>query len=76
MAAAPRVTTDPRVLCGKPVIRGTRVSVDLLLRDLAEGASTAPLFEAYPSISEADVRAALAYAGDAVRAATDRETRG
>jgi uncharacterized protein (DUF433 family) len=68
MAETPRITMNPKILRGKPVIRGTRISVELLLRDLAEGASIAGLLKAYPSVSEADVRAAIAYAADAISA--------
>ena len=47
---------------GKPVIRGTRIPVELLLRKLAEGATTADLIDAYPRLVADDVRAALDYA--------------
>jgi uncharacterized protein (DUF433 family) len=61
-----RITVDPEVMQGKPVIRGTRVTVDLVLRKLSEGATEAELVDAYPQITPADIRAALAYAADAV----------
>ena len=53
-------------MLGKPVIRGTRVPVDLLLRKLAEGVSRADLLDAYPSLSEGDISAAMAYAADVI----------
>jgi uncharacterized protein (DUF433 family) len=56
------------VLGGKPVIRGTRIAVELILRDLAEGATVEQILKAYPTITDADVRAAIAYAADAVSA--------
>jgi uncharacterized protein (DUF433 family) len=51
---------------GKPVIRGTRIPVELLLRKLAEGATTADLLDTYPRLTLDDVRAALDYAADAI----------
>ncbi|MGC9945243.1 MAG: DUF433 domain-containing protein [Bryobacteraceae bacterium] len=47
---------------GKPVIRGTRIPVELLLRKLAEGAVVEDLLDAYPRLAADDIRAALAYA--------------
>ena len=51
---------------GKPVIRGTRVTVELLLRKLSEGATEEELLEAYPHLTHEDIKAAIAYAADAV----------
>ena len=51
---------------GKPVIRGTRVTVELILRKLGEGMSEADLLDAYPRLSIEDIRAALGYAADTV----------
>ena len=61
-----RVEINPQVMQGKPVIRGTRVPVELLLRKLAEGATIEDLLDAYPRLSAEDVRAALTYAADAI----------
>ncbi len=61
-----RIAIDPDVMQGKPVIRGTRITVDLVLRKLSEGATEAELLDAYPHLTTDDVRAALAYAADAV----------
>ena len=66
MTAADRITIAPDVMQGKPVIRGTRITVDLILRKLAEGASESDLMEAYPHLTIEDIRAALAYAADTV----------
>ena len=66
MTLADRITIAPDVMQGKPVIRGTRITVDLILRKLAEGASEADILEAYPHLTLEDVRAALAYAADTV----------
>jgi len=51
---------------GKPVIRGTRIPVELLLRRLAEGAAFEDLLDAYPRLAADDTRAALAYAADTI----------
>lgn len=61
-----RIEVDPAVMLGKPVIRGTRIPVELLLRKLSEGATEADLLDAYPRLTLADIKAALAYAADTV----------
>jgi len=66
MAEPSRIHADPRVLCGKPVIRGTRISVELILRKLSEGATFADLLDAYPHLTVEDIRAAVAFAADLV----------
>lgn len=59
-----RITIDPAIMMGKPCIRGTRITVELILRKLGEGRSFADLQAAYPQLSEDDLRAALAFAAD------------
>ena len=59
-----RIEINPAVMLGKPVIRGTRIPVELILRKLSEGMTEAELLEAYPRLTSADIRAALAYAAD------------
>lgn len=66
MAIYGRIKINPDVLLGKPVIRGTRVPVELLLRRLAEGASEVDLLASYPHLETADIRAALAFAADEI----------
>jgi len=61
-----RIEIDPEVMLGKPVIRGTRIPVELILRKLAEGETETDLLDGYPRLSEADIKAALAYAADAL----------
>lgn len=61
-----RISIDPAVMVGKPCIEGTRITVELVLRWLAGGRSFAELIEAYPHISEDDIKAALEYAADNV----------
>jgi uncharacterized protein (DUF433 family) len=59
-----RIERDPAVMVGKPVIKGTRITVELILRECAAGLSADEIIENYPHITEADIRAALAYAAD------------
>ncbi len=66
MKLAERIEINPEVMVGKPVIKGTRVPIELLLRKLSEGASVAELLDAYPHLVEEDVYAALTYAAAAV----------
>ena len=60
----PRISADPTVLMGKPCIRGTRISVELILRKLGAGRSFADVLDAYPDLREEDLRAAMAFAAD------------
>lgn len=66
MAYRDRIEINPKVLGGKPVIRGTRIPVELLLRKLAEGATTEVLLDAYPNLKPEDIKAALAYAAESI----------
>jgi uncharacterized protein (DUF433 family) len=65
-AEQPRITLDPEILAGKPVIRGTRLSVEFVIGLMAEGWSEADILANYPGISHDDVIACLAYARDVV----------
>jgi uncharacterized protein (DUF433 family) len=66
MLLTERIEMDPAVMLGKPVIRGTRIPVALLLRKLSEGATEEDLLDAYPRLDRDDIRAAMAYAADAI----------
>jgi len=57
-----RIEINPKVMMGKPVVKGTRIPVDLILRKLEEGASEDDLLDAYPRLTLEDIRAALHYA--------------
>ncbi len=57
-----RIEINPKVLVGKPVIRGTRISVELVLQMIAAGVSEAKILHNYPSLSPQDLRASVAYA--------------
>lgn len=61
-----RISIGSAVMVGKPVIRGTRITVELILRKLAAGLTPAQILEDHPHLSEDDVRAAVAYAADLV----------
>lgn len=70
-----RIVTDPRILVGKPTVRGTRIPVELVLAHLAENPDLPDLFAAYPRLSLEDVKACLAYAQQAVTDKGQRLTR-
>ena len=53
--ASDRIEINPAVMLGKPVIRGTRIPVELIIRKLAEGATEADLLDAYPRLTKADI---------------------
>ena len=57
-----RIVVNPKVMVGKPIIKGTRISVDAIIGRFAEGLSLREILEEYPSLMEEDVKAALAYA--------------
>ena len=64
MTVTDRIEIGATVMMGKPVIRGTRIPVELLLRKLAEGATEADLLDAYPRLTREDIQAAIGYAAD------------
>lgn len=66
MLLAERIEISPDVMLGKPVVRGTRIPVELILRKLSEGATEADLLDAYPRLTRLDIQAALAYAANAL----------
>ena len=61
------IETNPEVMLGKPVIRGTRIPVELIVRKLGEGASMEDLLDGYPQLTKTAVQAALIYAADVIR---------
>jgi uncharacterized protein (DUF433 family) len=64
----PRIAIDAHTLVGKPRVAGTRIGVDLILRELAAGMDIATVLDAYPTLTREDVAAALAYAADQMQA--------
>jgi len=61
-----RITTDPNIMLGKPVIKGTRITVELILRKLSEGITIEELLKAYPHLTREDILAALSYSADVI----------
>lgn len=62
-----RIVSDPDILVGKPVVKGTRISVELILGWLANGWTFEQLLESYPNIDREDIQAALAFAADRMK---------
>jgi len=61
-----RITFDKEILCGKPLIRGLRISVEMILELLAKGTTEKEILEDYPEVESDDIRAALLYAHNIV----------
>ena len=62
-----RITSDPAVLGGKPCIKGTRISVEMILEWVASGASRDDIVRSYPHVTPEDVEEALQYAANSVK---------
>ncbi len=62
-----RIEVDPKVLVGKPVIRGTRIAVEFLLELLAEGWTDEEILKNYPQLAADDIHAALHYAVESLK---------
>ena len=63
-----RIILDPKVLIGKPVVRGTRISVEFVVNLLANGWSEQQIQDNYPNLTTTDIRACLAYATEVLQA--------
>ena len=61
-----RIELDPRVCNGKPLIKGTRIPVSVILEQVAEGASWDQLLKDYPELQREDIQAALTYARESI----------
>jgi len=61
-----RIEINPKVMLGKPVIRGTRIPVEIILRKLAQNISVEEILSDYPRLTKEDIRAALAYAAQSL----------
>lgn len=57
-----RITANPKVMLGKPVIKGTRITVELILRKIAGGYSFDEIIEMYPHVTKEDILASVSYA--------------
>jgi uncharacterized protein (DUF433 family) len=64
----PLIQSDPKVMMGKPVIAGTRITVELILEKLAAGETTEQLLEAHPRLTHKAILAALDFAAQALKA--------
>jgi len=64
MTVTDRIEINPKVMMGKPVVRGTRIPIELILRKLSEGATEDDLLEAYPRLRVEDIHAAMGFAAD------------
>lgn len=62
-----RITSDPAILGGKPIVRGTRISVQLILEWIASGATRDDILRRHPHLSAEDVEQALSYAASTIR---------
>jgi uncharacterized protein (DUF433 family) len=62
------IVSDPKVMMGKPVIAGTRITVELILEKLAAGETVEQILEAHPRLTREAIQAALAFAAEALRA--------
>ncbi len=63
----PIIVSDPKILFGKPVIAGTRISVELILEELGSGTSVDELLIAYPHITKEQILSAISFAAQAIR---------
>lgn len=66
MAVPDGIEINPKVMLGKPLIRATRIPVELILRKFGEGATEQDLLDAYPNLKREDIRAAMTYAAAAL----------
>lgn len=62
------ITSEPEIMMGKPVVAGTRITVELILEKLAAGESIEQVVDEHPRLTTEAVRAALAFAGEALKA--------
>jgi uncharacterized protein (DUF433 family) len=66
MTVTVRIELNPNIMLGKPVIRGTRITVELILRKIADGADEVTLLAPYPTWNRTDIQAAVTYAADSL----------
>ena len=62
------ILSDPAIMMGKPVVSGTRITVELILEKLAAGETVEQILEAHPRLTRESIQAALSFAADALRA--------
>ncbi|MEO8149660.1 MAG: DUF433 domain-containing protein [Bacteroidia bacterium] len=61
-----RIIANPKVMLGKPVIKGTRITVELILTKLSDDDTVEGILKSYPHITRADIMACIAYAADVI----------
>lgn len=61
-----RITVNPDIMLGKPVIKGTRITIEIILRKLSEGMTAEEVLGAYPHLVKDDILAALSYSADVI----------
>lgn len=61
-----KIISDYKIMLGKPVIKGTRITVEIILRKLSEGATIKDIMQIYPHLTKEDIYAALNYASDVI----------
>ena len=61
-----RIDVNPDIMLGKPVIKRTRIPVELIVRKMGEGSTVEDLLDGYPNLAKEDIQAALLYAADTV----------
>lgn len=61
-----RIIANPEIMLGKPIIKGTRITVELILRKLSEGMTIEELLQAYPHLTKEDILATIAYSADVI----------
>ncbi|MEH1897848.1 DUF433 domain-containing protein [Nostoc sp.] len=62
-----KIVSDPKIMMGKPVISGTRITVELILEKLAAGETSEQILQAHPRLTDEGIKAALAFAAQALR---------
>lgn len=60
------IEANPEIMRGKPIIKGTRIPIELIIRKLGEGSTIEDLLDGYPNLNKEDVMAALIYAADTI----------
>jgi len=61
-----RITSNPGIMLGKPIIKGTRITVELILKKLSEGMEIEEILEAYPELTKEDILACLEYSAEVI----------
>lgn len=61
-----RIVSDPEIMLGKPIIKGTRITVELILRKISEGMIIEELLGAYPHLTKEDILSSVSYSADVI----------